>query len=80
MEGIRICSGKRKILYFLESLGNSGNRAAQIVPKLLDFCCKSHSQHSVEDCAALLDKTAELAYSEYGLEKGYDFKRVHSVR
>ena len=80
MENIQIYATKRKILYFLESIRESGTRAARIVSNMLDFCRESHSRHNPEDINALLDKTVELAYSDYDLKKKYDFRQVHIVR
>lgn len=71
---------KRGILKMLNMIRESGRRAAAIVQSMLDFARKSDTSRSSNDIAALLDKTLELAATDYDLKKKYDFKQIEIVR
>ena len=70
----------RGIPKMLGSIRGSGAQAAQIVSNMLSFSRKSDSVLVPEDLAALLDKTLELASTDYDLKKKYDFKKIQIVR
>ena len=66
----------RGIHRMLATINDSGRRVAAIVDNMLSFARKSDasvSPHVLED---LLDKTAELAATDYDLKKQSDFKRI----
>jgi len=67
---------ERNIIKQLESAHAAGNRAAQIVRNMLSFVRKSSSQKSPCDPFELIEKTLELAYSDYDFKKEYDFKNI----
>ncbi len=80
MENISAYVKNRNVLYFLEGIRESGQRAANIVSNMLEFSRKSQSQHSATDINLLLDKAVNLAKSDYDLKKKYDFKHVAIAR
>ncbi len=66
----------RGIPRMLESINESGRRVAEIVENMLGFARKSEAALSTHDLGKLLDKTLELAVTDYDLKKKYDFKRI----
>jgi PAS domain S-box-containing protein len=70
----------RGIPKMLHSIRSSGAQAAQIVSNMLSFSRKSDSLLTPEDVVAILDKTLELASTDYDLKKNYDFKKIGIVR
>ncbi|MCP4577879.1 MAG: PAS domain S-box protein [Deltaproteobacteria bacterium] len=66
----------RGIPRMLATINVSGKRVAAIVDNMLSFARKSEatvSSHALND---LLDKTLELAATDYDSKKQYDFKRI----
>jgi PAS domain S-box-containing protein len=70
----------RGISNMLDSILESGKRAAKIVQNMLSFSRKSESKFACCSIAELLDKTLELASNDYDLKKQYDFRRIKIVR
>jgi len=66
----------RKIVKQLESAYDAGTRATAIVRNMLSFVHKSTSRKLPCNLLDILDKTLELAYSDYNLKKEYDFKKI----
>ncbi|MCP4117873.1 MAG: hypothetical protein GY737_21225 [Desulfobacteraceae bacterium] len=60
----------------LSTIQESGCRVAAIVENMLSFARKSDAQVSSHSLSRLLDKTLELAATEYDLKKRYDFKKI----
>ena len=71
---------KRSILRFLESIRESGERAAKIVNDMLNFSRRSELHFVPVNMDELLDTTVRLAASDYDLKKKYDFKLVRMER
>ncbi len=71
---------KRDIFKMIDSVLDAGKRAAAIVSNMLSFSRKSSSSFMLEDISELLDKTLELAESDYNLKKKFDFKRIKIVK
>jgi len=67
---------KRGLTDMLDSILDAGKRAAEIVSNMLAFARKSTSQLSREDIRDLMDKTLDIARSDYDLKKKFDFKNV----
>jgi signal transduction histidine kinase len=80
MEGLRTYIELRGIPKMLLSIRSSGAQAAQIVSNMLSFSRKSDAALVPEDVTAILDKTLELASTDYNLKKNYDFKKIQIVR
>jgi len=71
---------KRDIFKMIDSVLDAGKRAAAIVSNMLSFSRKGSSSFMSEDLCELLDKTLELAASDYNLKKKFDFKRIKIVK
>lgn len=71
---------KRAIMKMLASISESGARAAKIVENMLSFSRFSATRPTPVSIQNLLDKTAELAASDYDLKKKYYFKDIEVER
>ncbi len=71
---------RREIFSMLESIVESGQRAAKIVNNMLNFSRKSESQFTKANMIDLLDRTIELVSNDYDLKKKYDFRCIHITR
>ncbi|MEW5722754.1 MAG: PAS domain S-box protein [Thermodesulfobacteriota bacterium] len=80
LEKVQAYLAKRQITDFLEGILNSGQRAAKIVANMLEFSRHSKSEMQLARLDELLDKTVELAASDYDLKKQYDFRHIEVVR
>jgi PAS domain S-box-containing protein len=80
LEAVRDYLEKREIPVFLEDIRQSGRRAAEIVSNMLRFSRKSEGGGSSADLRELLDRTVELAGSDYDLKKKQDFRQIEMVR
>ncbi len=80
IESLQQYLDERGIKRMLESIISAGNRAAKIVINMLGFSRKSDKILSEINVAELLDRTLELASSDYDLKKEYDFKQIQIVR
>jgi len=70
---------KRKIHQLLKNIHTAGSNAAKIVDNMLSFARKGGSSKSRHNIYELLNKTLELAQSDYDLKKKYDFKQIKIV-
>jgi len=75
-EDIRTYMEKRDIFRMLETIKASGARMAEIVSNMLGFARKGDDRTSSHDMTELLDKTLELAATDFDLKKHYDFKTI----
>lgn len=80
MQFIEAYMHQRGIFSMIESVMESGQRAAKIVENMLSFSRKSKAPVSSHDLRDLLDHTIELASSDYDLRKKYGFRRIDIVR
>jgi polar amino acid transport system substrate-binding protein len=71
---------KRNLLGMVETLKESGLRAARIVDNMLSFSRKGKPQLEANDLCALLDRTVELASNDYNLKTKYDFRQIEITR
>jgi len=76
INNIKIFMEKRGIPEMIKAINNSGKRIVTIVDNMLSFARKSEDQISSHDITKLLDKTIELAATDYNLKKQYDFKQI----
>jgi len=76
MDDISAFMEKRGILRMISTINESGQRMAAIVNNMLSFARKSDAQVSSYHLAELLDKTLELAATDFDLKKHYDFKKI----
>lgn len=71
---------QRGVLRMIETINQSGQRIADLVDNMLSFSRKSDLAFSNYDMAELLDKTLELAATDYDLKKQYDFKKINIIK
>jgi PAS domain S-box-containing protein len=71
---------RRGCLRMMDSIMDSGLRAARIVENMLSFSRKNALRTAEVDICALLDRTLELAANDYDLKKQYDFRKIRIVR
>ncbi len=76
MEAIRNFMEARGIPRMLSTISESGRRVAAIVDNMLSFARKSDTRVSSHDMADLLDRTLELAATDYDLKKKHDFRMI----
>ncbi len=68
---------QREIPKMIQMIIDSGGRAAKIVENMLNFSRKvGLSRRSTHNLAEILDSTLELASSDYGLKRKYDFREI----
>lgn len=79
IEGLKKFMNARKIYRMLEDVRSSGIRVAGIVENMLSFTRKAEGKKSLHNINKLVDKTIELAASDFDLKKNYDFKSI-SIR
>ena len=60
----------------INAITDSGKRMASIVDNMLSFARKSDSTFSAHNPVDLLDKTLELASTDFDLKRHYDFKSI----
>ena len=80
MENIHQFMEKREIPRMLEAIYQSGRRVAAIVENMLSFARKSDANFSEHHLDDLLERTLELAVTDYDLKKNYDFKKIDIIR
>ncbi len=76
MESIQGYMKERDIPRMIKAITDSGSRMASIIENMLSFARKGDSSFSTHDPVALLDKSIELAGTDYDLKKEYDFKSI----
>ncbi len=80
MDVIQEYMEKRGLLSMLDSVSQSGKRAAQIVHNMLSFSRKDDHSLEMADLAAIIDNTIELAANDYDLRQEYDFRNIQINR
>ncbi|MBE1424290.1 PAS domain S-box-containing protein [Desulfomicrobium macestii] len=80
MELISTYFERRGCLRMMDSIMDSGLRAARIVENMLSFSRKNNLRMAEVDIPALLDRTLELAANDYDLKKQYDFRKIRIER
>ena len=71
---------KKNIPKMLEGMREMGERASKIVNNMLSFSRRSESRKNCINLSEILDKTVELASSDYDLKKNYDFRHIEIAR
>lgn len=79
-EKIKAYMEDRGILRMLDNIEGSGKWMASIIENMLNFARKSEDGVSLHALETLLDRTAELAATDYDLAKKYDFKKIQILR
>lgn len=76
MQAIRAFMEKRRIVAMLETIVESGNRAARIVENMLSFSRRSTAGTISCDIIELIEDAVQLASKDYDLSKRYDFRNI----
>lgn len=71
---------QRRIPEFIASICESSSRAASIIRNILDFSRSAETTMTMLSLSDVLEKTIELAGSDYDLKKRYDFRSIEIVR
>ncbi|THB81297.1 MAG: PAS domain S-box protein [Desulfobacteraceae bacterium] len=71
---------KRGIPEMLEMIKITGARMADIIENMLSFSRKSDAQRSPSDITKLLDRSLELAGTDFSLKRKYDFRSIHIIK
>jgi len=80
MDALYIYMEQRGMLRMITAINESGRRIEDIVENMLSFARKSDASYSSNDLAQLMDKTLELAATDYDLKKQHDFKTIKIVK
>ena len=80
MEAVQRFIEARDIPKMLGTIKASGRRVAEIVNNMLSFSRKADAIVSSHSLASLLDKTLELAATDYDLKQQYDFKTIKILK
>jgi len=80
MDAMQNYMKKREIFTLMESISQSGKRAATIVRDMLSFARKSDSIFTKHDIIEIMASTLELAEKEYNLKKKFDFKKIKIIK
>ncbi len=79
-QSIRTYVEKRDIFRMIDSVVKSGRRASKIVANMLSFSRMGKPEKTKNNLIELIDKTIDLASSDYDLKKKYDFRKINIVR
>jgi len=79
-ESVSAYAVERRIASLLDGIRESGERAARIVANMLTFSRRSDPSRVPVQINDLLERTLELAVTDYSLARNYDFKRIAVVR
>ncbi len=80
LEGVKRFMENRGIPRMIAAIDDSGRRVAEIVDNMLSFARKNEDRTSSHSFEKLVNKTLELAATDYDLKKHYDFKRIEVQR
>lgn len=71
---------QRGLTRMLGTIFDSGCRAADIVENMLNFSRKSESKNAPHSLSNILDKSLQLACSDYNITSLYDFKNIEIIK
>ena len=81
MADVKAFMDKREIFRMIDTIHNSGSRAAEIVNSMLIFARKTDADDmSFHYVNTLMDEILELASTDYDLKQKYDFKSIEIVK
>lgn len=80
VEGVHAYMQHRGIIRLLENIQDAGRNAAGIVRNMLSFARKSDSNKILCDLTAIVEKSIDLAKSDWHLNRTYDFKKIEITR
>ncbi|OED43178.1 hypothetical protein ACH42_10840 [Endozoicomonas sp. (ex Bugula neritina AB1)] len=71
---------ERGIQRFIDNIEDAGIRASTIVSNMLQFSRRDERSFQSTNLSELIDKTIEIAASDFDLKKGFDFMKIQIVR
>ncbi|MBI9097072.1 MAG: HAMP domain-containing protein [Spirochaetaceae bacterium] len=77
---MKIFMEKRDIPRMLDAMIESGKRVSDIVNNMLSFTRKSEDRKTSQNLIDLIDKTIEIAGTDYDLKKQQDFRNIEIVK
>ena len=80
LESVRRYAQARDIPALLQTIKQSGERAARIVSNMLNFSRPGTSARTSVSLAHVADKVLEIVSSDYNLHKKYDFRAITICR
>ncbi|WP_243359878.1 response regulator [Fundidesulfovibrio terrae] len=80
MENVRCYFEKRQGEEFLVSIREAGAKASKIVRSMLDFSRKSDTNRALANVNDILERSLELASTDYDLKKKYDFRQISIIK
>jgi PAS domain S-box-containing protein len=80
MQTIQAYALARELPDLLQDINETGARAARIVDNMLRYARKDEGLYRRIDINSMLDKTLEIARSDYDLRKRYDFQAIELIR
>ncbi len=80
METIQAYALARELPDLLQDINETGSRAARIVDNMLRCARKDEGLYRRIDINSMMDKTLEIARSDYDLRKRYDFQAIELIR
>jgi PAS domain S-box-containing protein len=70
----------RQILDHIEKVNDAGVQAAEIVANMLSFAKKNDAGKSLQNLAEQVDRTIELARTDYDVKKKKDLNKIEIIR
>ena len=71
---------ERGILRFIDSIEDAGIRASTIVSNMLQFSRRGGRTLQSANLSDLIEKTIEIAASDFDLKKGFDFMKIQIIK
>lgn len=76
MDAVKGYMEKRNILKMCYAIKETGSRIARLVENMLSFARKSEGRSPSCSISEILDKTIDLAGTDFDLKRKYDFKKI----
>jgi PAS domain S-box-containing protein len=80
LEGLDRYLQERDLVEYLDGIRDVGGRAAKIVSDLLSFSRRGSADLAPHNLNTLVEKTLDLAATDYDLRKKYDFRDIKVVQ
>jgi PAS domain S-box-containing protein len=80
MDAIESFMKARSIPRMLNTIISSGERVVDVINNMLGFARKGDTEKTSHYAGKILDKTLDLAATDYDLKKQYDFKKIKIVK
>lgn len=71
---------RRELPAFIQDIREASSRAAKIIANMLQFSRKSEMERKPVSLAEVINRTVDLAASDYDLRKQFDFRKIEIIR